>query len=455
MREAHPIERAVGIDHYVSDAEGIGGRLRDRPADFRVTELEAFDAEPVDADVGAYPHLVCRVTLCNWDTNDFASTLSDRLGISRERVSWAGTKDKRAVTTQLFSVKDVDPDDLPEIDGADIEVIGRAGRPVLFGDLAGNGFEITVRETDRPDAVAAVTDDLRAFAGGDVDDFADGEGSTEATVGVPNYFGQQRFGSRRPVTHEVGLAILREDWEGAVMAYVGNPHEREPERTREARAYIDETRDWQGALDRLPRSLGYERSICHRLVDNGGDDAEDFRAALEELPSNLQTLFVNAAQSYLFNRILSERLERDLPFDRPVEGDVVCFSDRDAPEGLPLPDPDRTQRVSEDRLRTVERHCERGRAFVTVPLVGTETELADGEPGEIERDVLDEAGVEPADFDLPGEWHSEGTRRAILVRTDLGVERDGDAVTFEFSLPKGSYATVLLREYLKRDPEAL
>ncbi|WP_226021825.1 tRNA pseudouridine(13) synthase TruD [Halomicrobium salinisoli] len=456
MREAHPIERAVGIDHYVSDAEGIGGRLRDRPADFRVTELEAFDAEPVDADTGGYPHLVVRVTLHNWDTNDFASTLSDRLGVSRERVSWAGTKDKRAVTTQLFSVKDVDPDDLPEVDGAEIEVVGRAGRPVLFGDLAGNRFEITVRETERPDAAAAVTDDLRAFAGAEeVDAGSDGATDGAATVGVPNYFGQQRFGSRRPVTHEVGLAILREDWEGAVMAYVGNPHEREPERTQEAREYIDETRDWQGALDRLPRSLGYERSICHRLVDNGGDEPADFRAALEELPSNLQTLFVNAAQSSLFNRILSERLARGLPFDRPVEGDVVCFSDRDAPEGLALPDPDRTQRVSGERLRTVERHCERGRAFVTAPLIGTETELADGEPGEIEREVLSEAGIEPSDFDLPGEWHSEGTRRAILVRTDLGVERDGDVVSFAFDLPKGSYATVLLREYLKRDPEAL
>ncbi len=470
MREAHPIERAVGIDHYVSDAEGIGGRLRESPEDFRVTELEAFDAEPVDADTGGYPHLVFRATLRNWDTNDFASTLSDRLGISRERVSWAGTKDKRAVTTQLFSAKDVDPDDLPEVDGADVEVVGRAGRPVLFGDLAGNRFEITVRETDHPDAAAAVTEDLRAFAGGDESGATDGE----ATVGVPNYFGQQRFGSRRPVTHEVGLAILREDWEGAVMTYVGNPHEREPERTREARAYVerelrsssdrssgersdprDETRDWQGALDRLPRSLGYERSICHRLVDNGADEPADFREALEELPSNLQTLFVNAAQSYLFNRILSERLKRGLPFERPVAGDVVCFSDRDAPEGLPLPDPDRTQRVSEERLRTVERHCERGRAFVTAPLIGTETELADSEPGEIEREVLDEAGIEPSDFDLPGEWHSEGTRRAILVRTDLTVEREGDAVSFAFDLPKGSYATVLLREYLKRDPEAL
>ena len=452
MREAHPIERAVGMEHYVSDADGMGGHLRASPEDFRVTELEAFDTAPVDADTGGYPHLVMRVELRDWDTNDFASALSDTLGISRERVSWAGTKDKRAVTRQLFSVKGIDPADLPTLGGADIEVVGRSGRPILFGDLAGNAFEIVGRDTDAPDNAASVVADLRAFAGDEPADETLPE--DQVTVGVPNYFGQQRFGSRRPVTHEVGLAIVREDWTDAVLAYVGNPHEREPEETQAARAYVDGTRDWQGALDRLPRALGYERSMCHKLVENGAEDPGDFREAIEALPTNLQTLFVNAAQSYVFNLICSERLERGLPFDQPVEGDIVCFADSDATESLRLPDTDRTQRVTAGRLATVERHCERGRAFVTAPLVGTETALADGEPGEIAREVLATVDLEPSDFDLPGEFDSDGTRRAIQVRTDLAADRNGDALTFAFALPKGSYATVLLREFRKGDPGA-
>ncbi|WP_135363929.1 tRNA pseudouridine(13) synthase TruD [Halosimplex halophilum] len=481
MREAHPVERAVGMEYYVSDAPGLGGRLREAPEDFRVTEVEAFDPEPLDSGAGAYPNVLARVTLRGWDTNDFAAELSDRLGISRERVSWAGTKDKHAVTTQLFSVEKVEPDDLRAVDIRDTEIepLGRTGRPVLFGDLAGNAFEIAVRglDLDAPELADAVTADLRAFASGSdpgESETADATAGDEpVTVGVPNYFGQQRFGSKRPVTHEVGLAVLRGDWKGAVLAYVGNPADREPESTREARAYVDETEDWAGALDRLPRRLGFERSMCHRLVERqggGGDlDDEDYRAALEAVPSNLQRLFVNAAQSYAFNRILSERLERGLPFHEPVAGDVVCFADSDAPAGVALPDTDRTQRVTEDRVRTVRRHCERGRAFVTAPLVGTETELGDGEPGEIEREVLDDLDLDPADFDLPGEFESTGTRRAILLRTDLsvdgagaggtdGADGRGDAdgvVTFEFTLPKGSYATVVLREYLKGDPDDL
>jgi len=129
---------------------------------------------------------------------------------------------------------------------------------------------------------------------------------------------------------------------------------------------------------------------------------------------------------------------------------VVCFADRTAPEGLVLPDTGRTQRVTGDRVETVARHCERGRAFVTAPLVGTDTDLAGGEPGEIAREVLDDLGIAPGDFDLPGAFDSDGDRRALLVRTDLAIA--GAPLEFEFRLPRGSYATVLLREFLKVDP---
>jgi len=439
MREAYPVEQAVGIEHFVSDSDGTGGRLRASPEDFRVREVERFEADPVDADSGAYPHLVVRATLREWDTNDFAKRLSNALGISRERVSWAGTKDKYAVTTQLFTLRKVEESDLADVSiyDAEIEVVGRAGRGLEFGDLAGNEFEIVVSDPENPKCAERTAAELTDWSGD--------------PLGVPNFFGQQRFGSRRPVTHEIGLHVVRGEWEEAVRAYAGNPYETEPEGSQQARREVEdafEERDWQAALDAVPRRLGFERAMLNSLVETGGDSPEDFRTALEAVPSNLQRLFVNAAQSYAFNRILSERLSRGLPFDRPVAGDVACFAE--AVDGVTLPDPDREQRVTERRVETVARHCERGRAFVTAPLVGTETELADGEPGEIERAVLDKLDLAPGDFDLPGEFHSTGTRRAILVRTDLGIERD--PLTFEFSLPKGSYATVVLREFTKVNP---
>jgi tRNA pseudouridine13 synthase len=463
MREGHPRERTVGMEWYASDAEGVGGRLRTHPEDFRVSEVETVEAAPADSDAGDYGHLLVRATLRGWDTNDFATRLSDALGMSRERVSWAGTKDKHAVTTQLFSLQGVDAAAVPDVRDADVTVVGRLGRALQFGDLAGNDFSVRVRElacdaATASERVDAVTDALAALGGGDDADETGGA----RRVGVPNYFGHQRFGSRRPVTHRVGLHVVRGEWREAVLAYCGGPADTEPDETQAARAIVDEEAasddpDWQRALDAVPGYLRYERSMLHRLAEGDADEpgeseADRFRHALEAVPSNLQRLFVNAAQSYVFNRIVSERLRRGLPLARPVAGDVVCFADRSLDEAFAVPDTDREQRVTERRVGVVEKHCTRGRAFVTAPLVGSETELGEGEPGEIERGVLDELDLSPADFSLPGAFDSTGTRRAVLVRTRLDVAVDAAGATFDFALPRGSYATVVLREYLKTDP---
>lgn len=440
MHTAPAEEAAVGMLHYVTDTPGVGGRIKAMPEDFVVTEREAFSAEPVDADAAAYPHLVIRVTLVDTETNAFATQLAAALGISRERVSWAGTKDKRAVTTQLMTVADVGAAAVGAVSlpGADIEIIGRAGRAIRFGDLAGNSFEVTIRDVDDPAVAADTTAALRAFGGG--------------TVAVPNYFGLQRFGSHRRITHRVGEAILERDWAEALRRYVCDTAPTEPTATKRARAdaatAID-AGDYRGALQALPERLNYERTLVHARIDGAPP-----RAAFDHLPSSLRQLFVHAVQSVLFNRIVSRRREESLPLVEPAAGDVVCFADADREYGFPVPDPDRTQFVTDSRLETVKRHCSRHRAFVTGPLIGTDTTFADGHPGTIERQVLADADLSRRVFDLPGEWGAAGTRRALAVPTTPTVTTAADQVTVEFALPKGAYATVLLREYMKAPPAA-
>ena len=436
MRRAHPLEQAVGIDHYVSDEDGIGGHLKETASDFRVIELEDIDPEPLDADPAAYGHLVIRATLTGWDTYAFATRLARELGVHRDAIRWAGTKDRSAITTQLMSIPGVTPAELPSIENASIEAVGRFGRGLHFGDLVGNTFKIRVRNPTAPGHHRPITEALRQFGGDD----------REA---VPNYFGPQRFGSIRPITHRVGLAILEEDWEAAVMTYLGQPTEYEPPDTQAARTYVEETRDWAGALERFPRALDHERRLLRRLSTASNTDSGTFRDALEALPRTLRELFVHAVQSYLFNRILSARLEADLPLTRAVEGDIVCFSRETETLGW-VPDPTHAQSVTADRLDIMDRHIRRGRAHLTLPLVGSETALAAGAPGGIERDVLAEAGIEPSDFDLPEPYGSSGTRRAAVLRTSIEIEED--PLEFRFSLPSGSYATVVMREYLKVSP---
>jgi len=124
---------------------------------------------------------------------------------------------------------------------------------------------------------------------------------------------------------------------------------------------------------------------------------------------------------------------------------VVCFS-RDG-----LPDADRLLRVTSDNLEAANRLAGRGRTFVTLPLIGFETALAEGAEGEIERSVLDGEKVRPEDFRIAAnpDLGSPGTRRAALLPVSLQIGVQGPCAELEFFLPKGCYATVILREYMK------
>jgi len=139
-------------------------------------------------------------------------------------------------------------------------------------------------------------------------------------------------------------------------------------------------------------------------------------------------------------------------------GDMVCFRNE---FGLVDVDKDRVERVTEDKIEGINRLIKRGRAFVTAPIFGYETEFAEGVEGEIERKVLEDENVSLTDFfiDRLSEMSSKGTRRPVLVPVQVklsGEEVSNDdmnpgraKVTLKFFLPKGSYATVVLREYMK------
>ena len=266
MREAPARDRAVGLEYFVSETDGIGGQLKVEPEDFRVVEVGEIDPEPLEADPSDYPYVLLGVTLRQWETHAFVDRLGGELGVGRRAIDWAGTKDKHAVTEQLFSVA-WDPDAFPavDIDGARIEPIGRFGRRLHFGDLLGNTFQIRVRCPVHPERVDAITDELVAFGAG--------------SPAVPNYFGHQRFGSLRPVTHEVGRALLSEGWEAAVMTYLCLSTDEEPPETQAARSFIRETRDWERGLERMPRRLGYERTLLSSLAEAGDPEEADFREA--------------------------------------------------------------------------------------------------------------------------------------------------------------------------------
>ena len=134
--------------------------------------------------------------------------------------------------------------------------------------------------------------------------------------------------------------------------------------------------------------------------------------------------------------------------NKAVDGDVVCFMSND------LPDVNKLQVVDRLNLEPVNRLARRGRAYVTLPLFGYVSHFTEGVPGEIERRVMEEEKVDFRDFRVEAntELGSPGFRRPALV----GVEprwniENKNSVLLSFFLPAGSYATVVLREYMKME----
>jgi tRNA pseudouridine13 synthase len=413
----YPLERELGLIYYLSDVPGIGGVLRETPEDFRVEEIPL----PI---TGEGKYLICRLTKKNWELQRAVKEIARSLGISHRRIGWAGTKDRRAVTTQLISIHDLLPEEVDRVRLGDLslEVVGTAPSGLSLGQLAGNRFTITIRHCERDELEARVEKVVSAARGG-----------------FPNYFGLQRFGALRPVTHRVGRHLLRQDYEGAVSTYVGYTYEAEPDDAAQARQRFFEDGELREALRGLPTRLSYERALLHHLIEIPGD----FKGALATLPPKLLSMFVSAYQSYLFNHMLTRRMERG-PLDTPIPGDRLIFASG------------RVDTAREGSLRAALLHHERGACEIALHIPGMDTPPA--EIDEEARRLLDDDGIGPEgfrEFSRFAKIRFSGADRAVAIRTAIDPEVADDAVTLAFALGPGQYATTVCREFMKSDPRTM
>ena len=423
-RKVPEIDAAAGMTTYLTASHGIGGVTRQRPEDFVVDEVYADHS----SSEGRYQ--IVRVTKTDMETHHLVRDLSRRLRISQRRISWAGTKDKRAVTTQRMSLDSVRVEAPLELRNAFVEPIGRSDRPVTLGDLEGNKFLVAIRavkgsKSDITQSVARLFDEM------------------QDVHGVPNFFGIQRFGSIRPLNHLVGRALVEGDIERAVMTYLAKPFPDELEDVKEVRQFISDTYEFKEALKQMPVRLRYERAMLSHLVNC----PNDFDGALGALSMNLQKLFVHAFQSYLFNKMLSSRIERGFPLDEAFDGDRVWASEKG-----------RLRTAVPKNLREVNQSLSAGTASIQMPVPGYETELSDGIIGQIEREVLAAEHIDLDAFKAEScpRLASKGIMRNIRLPADARFSVSPDElnkhrakVVLTFFLPKGGYATAILREVMK------
>ncbi len=443
------IEKLLGIDVYASISEGVGGVIRESVDDFVVEEVlvdgskASINGEVPSRVLGSslqkQRFLLCVLVKRNWDTFITVKNIAKVLEIDQARVQFAGIKDAKAVTAQHITLENISMEDAGKIDIKEISVhpIGYVRNMLSLFYLLGNNFTITIKAINGSEA--SVKENMTKIIK-EIEDFG----------GAPNFFGHQRFGTTRPITHLVGKALIKGDFEQAAMLFLAKPSVYEHPISRQARQELETTKNFKHAKENFPKQLRFERIMLNYLADK----PDDFVGAFQCLPIKLQALFVQAHQSYLFNRFLSERLKHDLPLNEALEGDYVVGVER---SGLPLTS---VAKIADtENLSEVNTQIKAGRLRLALPIFGVKQKLSKGVMGQIEHDVLEQEGI--GTTHLPLNVLSQtggkgGLRAALAPIRDFRLQSissnaagEGVQAKVSFMLLRGSYATVILREIMK------
>ena len=385
-------------------------------------------------------YLLCVLAKRNWDMFLAVDAVAKQLDIRTKRIQIAGIKDAKAVTAQHITVEGVSAEEIRKIQVKDIEIrpIGYFRSKLSSYYLLGNHFHIAIRAMShsKPAIKGRVTKII---------------GELEAVGGVPNFFGHQRFGTTRPITHLVGKTIVQGDFNKAAMLFLAKPSPHEHPESRQVREQLHATQDFKQALKIFPKQLHYERSMLKRLAKK----SDDFIGAFRRLPIKLRRLFPQAYQAYLFNKFLSRRIEKKLPLNRAEAGDYVINVER---SGLPMPKMNKT--VTTRTLAEISKATQAGKMRLAIPLIGFKQQPSKGVQGEIEKQILREEAISPENFRIAAmpEISARGKLRTAItplnsflldeISQDL-INPSKHKAKVSFTLYRGSYATTVLRELIK------
>jgi tRNA pseudouridine13 synthase len=393
--------------YLTTEIPGIGGAIKESQEDFRVDEI------PLYQPCGEGEHLYVEIEKRGITTLEAIRRIAKALRVQERDIGYAGMKDAKGITRQTISIPRVKPE---LVMGLDIPAV----RPVSaichrnklkLGHLAGNRFRLVIRgvaegAAGRAESVLRVLEER----------------------GVPNIFGPQRYGIQGN-SHTIGRALLLGDHKGAIDAIIGDSST-----ITDAgwKAAIDAYHrgELQESLKLLPGGCRTEREILQRLADR----PEKPEKALHAINPRLKSLYLSAWQSALFDRVVLQRINS---LNQIESGDLAwkhingaCFLVENLDEEAP--------------------RCASFEISPTGPLFGSCMTWPGGEVRSREENILSSEGLTPEG--PPNSWPQrfEGARRPLRVPVmDCVTNSEGDNLAIGFTLPKGSYATAVLREVMK------
>jgi len=301
---------------------------------------------------GTGEHAFVQIEKCAENSEFVARQLARFAGVEQRHVGYAGLKDRQAITTQWFSVwlpGRADPD-WREFHSENFRVLNsvRHARKLKRGALAGNYFQILIRNWrgDRQKTVM-ILDQI-------------------ARQGLPNYFGEQRFGWNGNNIHQ------------AVALFNGRRFKR-----------------------------------------------------------HQKSLYLSAARAFLFNEILAERI-RNSNWKQVISGDVLMFSGSHSIFKAELPDTDIDQRLAAGKIHPAGL------------LWGEGENLMDAESLQLVQQAVEQYPVLAKGLEQQG-LKLEYRALRVFAQNLRYQFLDATTIQLQFTLPAGSYATALIREFLERE----
>lgn len=383
----------------------IKGTIKHHPEEFIVREIDPQGkiCNPTtyesSKEQGLYSHCILYKT--NIDTLSAVELIAKKLKINSNNIGTAGLKDALASTYQRISIWNIKPEILQEFElemnSAYISLnnvtLGRYA--IKPGDLWGNSFEIKAHITSQNEDTSNIT----------LTNYFNDKWKIIKEKGTPNYFGLQRFGSTRPISHIVGKFILQNNFKAAVDTLLFSTSINESD-------YITSIRKTHdiNEIQKLSPKYSIEKSISRTLQKS----KLNYQNAIKRLPESYTKLFISAYQSYLFNKTLhsymTQILNEELDFNPELDLPLVGYNTKldHIADNLG----ERFSRVLNSHDLSLESFYERNTRR----------------------------------FSLKG-----STRKAFIFPRKCLINSNNhhSDFNFNFSLPKGSYATIFLRNFFE------
>jgi tRNA pseudouridine13 synthase len=386
------LDKLIGIFTYCTKTEGIGGRIKSSPEQFFVSEI--LREKSLDKISASGSYAVYKLKKHGIDTNHALSDIFTKYGL---RLKALGLKDANATTEQYVCDMTTGRSTNTLVTNRyTLEKIGLLQKPLTKKDMIGNHFKIKIEDAD--------FSKISQFSEQDK---------------ILNFFGYQRFGSRRPVSHLIGKAILQKNFEYAVEILLSYTSEYDLPHNNKIREMLKDKSNYSKTFNEVPPQMDIERIVLDEMINHG-----DALRALRAIPIQLRRFFVEAFQSFVFNQTVSMSYEVGENLLQAQLGDV-CF-DKDDNLG-------RYQNDPQQRL--------------TIPLVVYSYSKKNRFDSFISQ-ILVEQQIIPKDFFVKEmqEASEEGGFRQVTMRCNDFVINEPYV---DFTLSRGSYATILLREIMK------